>query len=273
MSYALPSLDFLDTQQTQLIQACCTEKPDISMIQELLLEPSTPETLNLRDGHGNTALSRACEYGQLEVAQLLLIAGAAPSIPEINCYHETVFHWACRNNNLDLLNALFAEIKPKDLDNLINVKDRFGLTPLAICWTKRHEKNIPMINLIIQHGGLLELRADKNGFCLLQYVKTQVPEKYAVFKALWEEAQRWNARKEFIRCSIQFAKMTQLSKKPVTHKRLRDSEVITPLESDVRTLLTDPRLARCYGPLQASYIAGMCTYFLEDGTEPGALPS
>eukprot|EP01130_Rhizamoeba_saxonica_P005192 TRINITY_DN2079_c0_g1_i1.p1 TRINITY_DN2079_c0_g1~~TRINITY_DN2079_c0_g1_i1.p1 ORF type:complete len:629 (-),score=115.50 TRINITY_DN2079_c0_g1_i1:72-1925(-) len=98
---------------------------------KLLLESNNilVDTLNTK---GETPLFKAIQYSHKDVARLLLLRGANPSVSEATRQNSPL-HAACANGNISCLNILL-----KYCDD-INIKNIQGNTPLHICILRNRE--------------------------------------------------------------------------------------------------------------------------------------
>ena len=88
----------------------------------------TPEEVNMKDKHGNTALYYASKFGNQQFTDFLLKFGANPNIL---CQKKTTpLHAAFASNSLETILRLLTFVTP--IANL-NLIDAYNKTPLAYC--------------------------------------------------------------------------------------------------------------------------------------------
>ena len=94
--------------------------------------------LNVIDNHGNTCLITACKNNNLDVVNALLDKPQRLVTSTINWKNNdqnTALIVACRQNNTDIVQAILSR---EDID--VNIQDKQGNTPISIaCMNKNHE--------------------------------------------------------------------------------------------------------------------------------------
>jgi ankyrin repeat protein len=78
--------------------------------------------INTRDSYGHTALDLACLYNCVEIAKLLISSGA--NINAKDSDGETALHYACRYNRVEITNLLLQHYSSAEL-KLMMYDDRY----------------------------------------------------------------------------------------------------------------------------------------------------
>jgi ankyrin repeat protein len=99
----------------------------------LLRADATPEHVNAACSMGHTALLLASSRGHSEVVQLLVAAGANPGAATAE--GTTAVHYAAKNRNLAMLQALLAGMTPEQARGVLGLQ-RKGVTPLHVAAEK-----------------------------------------------------------------------------------------------------------------------------------------
>jgi ankyrin len=115
---------------------------------------------------GATPLHIAGRKGHLEVARFLLEKGV--SLNEKAKDDSIPLHWACEGGNVELVRLLLTKMKEKKLLHLIEAKQTGGgTTPICIAC---HDGNRPLVELLLEHGALLNLRM-QNGLTPIELAR------------------------------------------------------------------------------------------------------
>lgn len=123
-------------------------------IVRLLLERSRADP-NTTDRRGCTPLSAACEYQYacVEMVQLLLDAGADPTLIETNGFNA--LHLVALRGHTDLVDMLYSRAPAT-----LNTPSADGATPLSIACYEGHEE---VVSKLLALGAMLRMPRDDSG--------------------------------------------------------------------------------------------------------------
>lgn len=112
----------------------------VGVLERLLYyQPIIPMLKTAQDRIGYTALYYACQEGHEEAAQLLLLHGSKPMVP--NAYSMTPLIMAPRRGNLALTRSLLDHSEVV----AVNAQDREGRTALWHALQQRHDQLVEVL--------------------------------------------------------------------------------------------------------------------------------
>lgn len=127
---------------------------DIGLVKHLIEENSV--NINYTNANGETALIVAVNNNHIEIAELLLKAGANPSLP--NKDYTLAFMTACYFDCIDIVKLLFKT------GTKINIKDEDGDSPLILASDKGH-KNI--VEFLLNNGADVNYKSNQGYSALM----------------------------------------------------------------------------------------------------------
>jgi uncharacterized protein len=113
--------------------------------------------IDATDSQGRTALSYAAQFGNAEIAQLLLDARASPDLRD--SLGGTALHWAAEGGKLEVVKVLLAKHATVDMAN------RQGITPLMLAVS---HTSLPVVKALLV-GGADPRKTDYTGRDALGY--------------------------------------------------------------------------------------------------------
>lgn len=154
-----------------------------------------------KDKNGIVAFNFAAENGNLTMCNLLIEAGAKPTLRSLFCAAQTgekdtldyilekgsiniddvdterrtALHFAAWSAKVDFFSYLVSLFKKKvGLEELRNLADKKGSTPLH---DAANGRNIPVVRYLIEELGMNPLAKNKNGFSALDCTNTLFPSQ------------------------------------------------------------------------------------------------